>query len=151
MKNEKNAELEREERRILIGDDQYGAQTSEGERMRRSFELDYRDQLKSARLEYVADSNLFIEMARTGVYNILMIDLNWEPDDAIRDFKTGYRILEAVRDFAPKRILWTSESMEDREKGYLYGATHCVRKGLHPTDFENLMNDDNQLTERREK
>jgi DNA-binding response OmpR family regulator len=125
---------------ILIGDDQFGADTPTGQRIREDLELDYRGLFRDrAVLTYTADPDHFIELASTRKYDILLIDLNWCPEDASRDYKTGFRVLKAVQDYAPKRILWTAEEAKDRERGFDYGATDCVNKRPMPAVMEKAL------------
>lgn len=122
--------------KILIGDDKLGADES----LKKNFELDYREIFKDrAELKYTADPEEFIQLAKTKEYDVLMIDLKWSDEDAIKEYKTGYRILEEVRDCAFKRILWTSESEEARQKGFQYGATHCISKRPAPYKLEEII------------
>ena len=124
-------------KKILIGDDQIGSEA--GEALRTLFELKYESALSGFSLEYTADPEDFIEKASTRDYDVLLIDLKWCHDDAIREYKTGYRILDVVRDYAPKRILWTSEDKEDRERGYEHGATECMEKNPIPEKLERIL------------
>jgi CheY-like chemotaxis protein len=127
--------------KILIGDDQFGKQSKMGERMRRDFELDYKSIFQNTTLTYTANPDEFVQLAKTGDYQVLMIDLNWEMDDYGRYNKTGYRVLDAVRDYAEKRILWTSQNKEAHEKAYQHGATHCIGKRPSPKKLEKIIQD----------
>lgn len=118
--------------KVLVGDDQHGADDT----LRQGFLLDYRN---LADFEFTDNPNKFIQMARNGNYDALMIDLKWDKEDYNRDYKTGYRILDNVRDCSPIRILWTSENEELREKGYQYGATHCIPKGIPPRVLDEIL------------
>jgi len=132
--------METKKYQVLIGDDQFGADNSMGEMMRENFEIDYRGVLRDFKLSYTDNPEKYIEMAKTKDYKALLIDLKWCDEDAVRENKTGYRVLEAVRDCAPVRILWTSESNEARNKGYEHGATHCIAKGITPEKLEEIIN-----------
>jgi DNA-binding response OmpR family regulator len=116
--------------KILVGDDQAGIKDSP---CYWNFMDNYS---KIVDPEFTADPDDFIERARTGNYAALMIDLKWSYDSNDR---TGYRVLEAVKDYAPIRILWTSERKEDRERGFDYGATHCIGKGMPPEELEKIL------------
>ena len=124
-------------KRILIGDDQIGSEARIA--LRTLFEMKYEQAFSGFSLEYTADPEDFIEKASTGSYEVLFIDLKWDHDDALREYKTGYRILDAVREYAPKIILWTSEDKADREKGYEHGATHCIEKNPTISELEEIL------------
>ena len=126
-------------KKILVGDDQWGADSKEGERLRWSFEIDYRDVLEDAEIDWTDDPDRFVSMASTGAYDTLLIDLHWSDKDFSRSYKTGFRVLDYVEDYAPKRVLWTSERKEDRERGYRHGATHCIAKGMMPHTMRELV------------
>jgi len=117
-----------EKLRVLVGDDQIGQADSPA---RISFSMKYGE---LAKFEFTADPHDFVGKAKAGNFDALMIDLKWCAEDAEREDKTGYQVLLAVRDLAPVRVLFTSESDEAREKGYDYGATHCIGKSPRP-DF----------------
>ena len=132
MKLEKKIKDEPRKPRVLVGDDQIGVPESPSY-------LNFMDNYRElADFEFTADPTDFVEKAKTG-YDVLMIDLKWDPEDATREYKTGYAVLEAVKDYAPIRALWTSESAEHREKGFQYGATHCIPKGISPEKLEAII------------
>lgn len=113
--------------RVLVGDDDLGI---EGGLHHRSFLRNYG---KLAHFEFTYNADDFIQRAKIGNYDAFLIDLNWEEDDSRRDYKTGFRVLQAVKDYAPIRVLHTSD---DRflQKGFQYGATHCLEK-FRPSSF----------------
>lgn len=119
--------------RVLVGDDQFGVI---GSLMNESFTYDYKS---IAYFDFADKPDMFIGMAKSGNYDALMIDLKWEEEDAVRENKTGYMVLDAVRGYAMKRILWTSESKEARDIGYQHGATQCIPKGMPPEDLEKIL------------
>ena len=108
--------------RVLVGDDQIGVKDS---LQQRAFMRNYEG---LANFDFSDKADDFIERAKMGRYDAFLIDLNWEDEDANRDYKTGFRVLDAVRDCAPIRLLHTSEDEELRQKGYAHGATNCIEK-----------------------
>jgi len=125
--------------KILVGDDQIGV---DGSIPNLNFIDDYG---RHADLEFTDSPDRFIEMAKTGDYYALMTDLNWETADYTRDNKTGYRVLEAVRESAPIRILHTSKSDEEVvAKAKECGATHFLPKGSMPRELEEILMGGNQ-------
>ncbi|MBI4980125.1 hypothetical protein HZC30_01040 [Candidatus Woesearchaeota archaeon] len=120
--------------KILIGDDQLD-DSAQGRDLRTLFELVYRQQLQPFELAYTADPERFVELASSGEYHVLMIDLRWGSDLPTE----GYSILDKVREYAPVRVLWTSESEEARMKGYEHGATHCIGKRPAPEELEQIL------------
>lgn len=119
--------------KILIGDDQVGSEA--GAALRILFELQYHRAFSGFSLDYTADPERFIELAKTREYAVLFIDLKWGPYLPTE----GYRLLQECRDYAPIRILWTSESPEAREQGYQHGATHCIGKNPLPEELEGIL------------
>lgn len=121
-------------RKILIGDDQLG-EPVQGKDLRTLFELVYRQQLQPFELTYTANPQEFVELASTREYSVLMIDLRWGSNLPTE----GYSLLDKVRDYAPVRVLWTSEREEARKKGYEHGATHCIEKRPIPEELEGIL------------
>ncbi len=120
--------------KILVGDDQMGGRV--GHLFQMSFEDTYREQLKDCEIKYIANPEAFVQEARNG-YDILLIDLNWTDEDfgkCWRD-RTGFQVLNAVRDYAPRRVLWTSDAEKAREEALKYGATSCISKKASLEDF----------------
>ena len=99
--------------------------------------FDYRN--LPIKFDFTPDPTEFVRMSRDGRYDALMIDLNWSGHPH-GHLTTGYELLEAVKDYAPIRILHTSEEKEAREKGFEFGATHCIPKGPPPEELEKLIN-----------
>lgn len=125
--------------RVLVGDDQIGVPGSPSN-------LNFIDNYSGLPVDfdYETKPDNFIERARRGDYAALLIDLNWNVPEVERD-EAGYQVLKAVKDYAPIRILHTGESDEAREKGFAYGATHCIGKGIPPEDlYEIIMGDKQQ-------
>jgi DNA-binding response OmpR family regulator len=116
--------------KILIGDDQFGPGP-----LRDIFEMKYEDVLSQHQLAYTNDHEEFVRMAKTKEYDALMIDLRWGFDLETQ----GYEILQQVRDYAPVRVLWTSEQEQARELGYKYGATACIGKNPVPSELEKVL------------
>ena len=109
--------------RVLVGDDQIGI---EGSMHNQGFLRNYGK--LNAKYDFESNPERFIERAKVGRYDTLLIDLNWKDVDSERGYKTGYMILKAVRDYAPVRLLYTSEDTDSRVRGLNYGATRCVEK-----------------------
>lgn len=107
--------------RVLVGDDQISIQ---GSFPHRWFLRTYGS---LAEFEFSDNPVDFIRKAKIGNYDALLIDLNWEDADFTRKYKTGFRVLEEVRNYCPIRILHTSDE-ELMKRGYQYGATHCIEK-----------------------
>lgn len=116
MEQEKQKQL-----RVLVGDDDLGI---EGSLQHRSFLRNYG---RLAHFDFIYNADDFIQRAKTEKYDAFLIDLNWEEDDSRRDYKTGFRVLEAVKDYAPIRVLHTSDD-KFLQRGFQYGATHCLEK-----------------------
>ena len=114
--------MEREKTiRVLVGDDEIGI---EGSFQHRAFLRGYG---KIANFDFSYDAEDFIRRAKNGKYDAFLIDLNWEEDDNHRDYKTGFRVLQAVKDYALIRVLHTSDD-RNIKRGFQYGATHCLEK-----------------------
>lgn len=131
--------MENNKLKMLVGDDQISVYRSVPNI---NFIDDYG---RYAELEFTDNPDEFIEMATTGDYDALLIDLNWETADHTRANKTGYRVLEAVRKSAPIRILHTSKSDEivvARAKEC--GATHFLPKGSMPKELEEILHGGNE-------
>lgn len=122
-------------RKILIGDDQLGSGGKWDVIRRTMFEKDYAKAFSGCSLEYVSDPEKFLELARTGEYHALFIDLRWGAELPTE----GYRLLKECKEYAPLRILWTSEDKEAIEKGYEYGATNCISKSPYPEELEKIL------------
>lgn len=107
--------------RVLVGDDDIGI---EGSIHQKSFLRNYGH---IAKFDFCNIDIEFIERAKTGNYDAFLIDLNWKVDDEHTEYKTGFKVLEAVKDYAKIRVLHTSD---DRfiQRGFQYGATHCLEK-----------------------
>ncbi len=115
--------------RVLVGDDQIG---NPGDHCHKNFVYSYG---RLADYDFTDNPRRFVEMARTGNYDALVIDLRWGPDIP----REGYKVLEETRDYAKIRILHTSENEEARKLGYQHGATHCLEKGCLPEDLEKIL------------
>ena len=121
--------MENKELRVLVGDDQIGEVNSP------SYNA-FRDSYDSlASYDFTTNSDKFIEMAKNGNYDALIIDLRWASDKP----REGYRVLKETKDYSPIRILHTSENEEARKLGYEHGATACVAKGMPPIKLEQLL------------
>jgi hypothetical protein len=119
--------------RVLVGDDNVNNPHHIGHTKL----SDFRN--VAADLDFTDDPNRFIEMARTRQYDTLIVDLIWEKDDYGRDCPRGYRLLDAVRDCAPKRILWNPTNEDTGNLGFKYGATHWIPAGIRPKDLEKVL------------
>ena len=121
--------------RILVGDDQFGG--SSGHLFIESFRERYREQLRGCEVKYVADPEHFVQEAKGGNYAVLLIDLNWTNEDFGRRAtdKTGFQLLDAVKGYAPIRVLWTSDADRVREDALKHGATSCIGKTVSPEEF----------------
>lgn len=120
--------------KILVGDNQFGGST--GHLFIESFSERYSEQLHGCEVKYVSDPTYFLGEAKEGNYDVLLIDLNWENADFSRTRdKTGLRILAAVRNYAPRRVLWTSDADKYREEALSRGATACIDKKVSPEEF----------------
>ena len=108
--------------RVLVGDDQIGVRNS---LQQKAFLRNYGG---LASFDFSDKADDFIARAREGRYDALLIDLNWEDADAEREYKTGFRVLDAVKEYSPRRLLHTSEDQELRQKGFFHGATNCIEK-----------------------
>ena len=123
---------EQKKLRVLVGDDQIGVI---GSLPQKSFLRGY---------GHLADFNFankiedFIAKAREGNYDALIIDLNWEDADWNRDYKTGFRVLEAVKSCEPIRILYTSDE-QLMKKGFEYSATFCLEKNRAASFLEETL------------
>lgn len=124
--------------RILVGDDQVGVA---GSLPQKSF-LRYYKHL--AEFDFENNAENFILRAKEGKYDALIIDLNWEEADWSRDYKTGFRVLKAVKDYAPIRILHTSDE-QLMKRGFEYGATDCLEKNRSASFLEQALNKKGQV------
>ena len=118
--------------KVLVGDDQLGIQ---GTPYHRAFLRGYGH---LANFEFSFLPNDFIEKAKSGKYDALITDLNWTDEDLSRKDKTGFRVLEAIKDYAPIRVLHTSDDTY-MQLGYQHGATHCLEKNKSPTLLEKIL------------
>lgn len=118
--------------RVLVGDDQIGVQSS----------LHQKSFLRSyghlADFDFADKADDFIKKAKEDKYDALLIDLNWEEADNEKEYKTGFRVLEAVKNYAKIRVLHTSDETA-LQKGYTYGATHCIEKHRSASYLEKIL------------
>tara|TARA_Y100000310_G_scaffold134326_1_gene133329 strand:+ start:3069 stop:3878 length:810 start_codon:yes stop_codon:yes gene_type:complete len=133
LKRVLNARCYRDKPLVLVGDDQIGV---EGNQSRLAFEDNYR---KIANFDYETDPDKFVERAKEGEYDALLIDLNWTDEDRETLDKTGFRVLDQVRNFSPIRAVHSSVDEEIRKIGYENGATHIIEKGLPPDEMEKIL------------
>jgi len=131
---EKAMEGQRKTLRILVGDDQIGVP---GSLQQSSFLRNY-SRIVNASFDFECDSERFIERSRDGRYDALLIDLNWTDEDIGRKDKTGFRVLEAVRGYAPIRILHTSDE-DNMKKGLNHGATGFAEKHRSSEYMEKIL------------
>lgn len=117
--------------KLLIGDDQFES----GSFIRTLFEIKYGEVLCKYDVTITADPVQYVALAQSGEYSALMIDLRWGEDLPTH----GYDILTQVREYAPVRVLWTSEQAEARERGYQFGATACIEKNPIPSELERVL------------
>ena len=117
---------------VLVGDDQIGV---EGSLDQKCFLQNY-GSLADFGFSSIADD--FIEKARTGNYDAFLIDLNWKKEDNSREYKTGFSVLEAVKEYAPIRLLHTSDETYG-EIGMRYGARNCIEKHRSRKYLENAL------------
>ena len=117
---------------VLVGDDQIGV---EGSLDQKCFLQNYGG---LADFEFSSIADDFIEKARTGNYDAFLIDLNLEKGDNSREYKTGFSVLEAVKEYAPIRLLHTSDETY-REIGMRYGARNCIEKHRSRKYLENAL------------
>jgi DNA-binding NarL/FixJ family response regulator len=109
--------------RVLVGDDQIGvADSLQQKAFLRNYEgptdFDFRDKPEQ-----------FIEQAKVGNYDALLIDLNWNVDGN-REDTTGLKVLLETKEYAPIRLLHTSNdlSLDLRCAAQLCGATGSIPK-----------------------
>ena len=119
-------ETQNKKLRVLVGDDEIGVACS---LQQKAFLRNYEG---LADFDFEKDSNMFIERAKIGKYDALLIDLCWENADREREDKTGYKVLKEVEHYAPIRLLHTSEDETLRKKGMQFGATTCIEKHRSP-------------------
>ena len=119
--------------RVLLGDDQIGI---EGSFPHRVFLRGYGH---LANFDFSFQPDTFIERARQGKYDALITDLNWTDEDfSKKESKTGFRVLEAIKEYAPIRVLHTSDDTY-MQLGYKHGATHCLEKNRPSTLLEKIL------------
>ncbi|MDO8460400.1 MAG: hypothetical protein Q7S74_04785 [Nanoarchaeota archaeon] len=118
--------------KVLVGDDQLGI---EGSISHKSF---LRCCGHLANFDFSFQPDKFIEKAKQGKYDALITDLNWTDEDLSRKDKTGFRVLEAIKNYAPIRVLHTSDD-EYIQLGYQHGATHCLEKNRPSTLLEKIL------------
>lgn len=121
---------------VLVGDDQIGVTESMHQK---AFLRGYAEMPGKVRYEFTADAEEFIRLARTGKYDALVTDLNWSEEDSEREYKTGFRILEAVKGLAPVILLHTSDDTSIA-LGIRYGATRCIPKNKGRDYFWKALN-----------
>jgi len=118
--------------RVLLGDDQIGI---EGSLYHRSFLRSYGH---LADFEFSYNPEDFIKRAHEKKYDALITDLNWTEEELSKKEKTGFRILEAIRDCAPIRVLHTSDDTY-MKMGFEHGATHCLEKNRSARLLEEIL------------
>lgn len=109
--------------RVLVGDDQIGVSESLHQK---AFLRNYSE---IADFDFENNPDRFIDRARIGKYDALLIDLNWDGERNSEDV-TGFRVLHAVREYSPIRLLHTSNSinLDLKYAAQLCGATNCIEK-----------------------
>lgn len=114
--------------RILVGDDQIGLIGSPSN-------LTFMDNYKDiANFDFETDPDITIERARVERYDAIISDLAYAEQRT-----AGYRVLDAIKDLVPIRILHSGESNEAIQEGYRHGATHCIQKGIMPEELEKIL------------
>ena len=125
--------------KLLVGDDRFGCRSDEtpaDSRAAKSFMQEYESILGNVDVTFVARANEMIGLAARTEYDALMIDLNWGYDRE----EDGYRILDAVSQYAQRRILWTGAfSDEVKKKAKSNHATACIPKYLAPEDLDKIL------------
>lgn len=125
--------------KVLVGDDLIGIA---GSPWQRGFIMGYSDLLESFEFNFTANPEEFIEMAKTREYDALLIDLQWEKADSgsiNHVYRTGYRLLNELRDYAPVRILHSGAEGEMLKRAFRYGATACIPKNVCPKQLEQIL------------
>ncbi|MEI6850260.1 MAG: hypothetical protein WCK29_04445 [archaeon] len=110
-----------EKKKVLVGDDQIGVV---GSIENKAFLRNYSN---IADFDFASEECDFIQRAKNGRYDSLLIDLNWSEEDNSREDKTGFRVLESVKSYSPIRILHTSDEKYIKY-GLKYGATDFAEK-----------------------
>jgi DNA-binding NarL/FixJ family response regulator len=115
--------MENKTLRVLVGDDEIAVENS---LLQRAFLRNYGG---LADFEFETDPDRYIGRARDGKYDALLVDLNWKGSKDPKDI-TGFRVLQASKDYARVRLLHTSNEldMDLRSAVLLLGATGCVPK-----------------------
>jgi len=125
--------------KLLVGDDRFKAYSGiplEENRAVKSFMREYESILDNMDVTFVGNPKEMIELAVRSEYDALMIDLNW----GYHSEEEGYRILDALSMYSPKRILWTGAFSEEvqKEAGFRH-ATACIPKHLEPEELVEII------------
>jgi len=120
-------------KRVLVGDDQLSV---EGSLHNKSFIRAYGH---VADFDFESNLGKYIDRARVGNYDALLIDLDWNDGNPSRS--TGLSLLHKVRDYAPIRLLHTSHELNlDLSCALkLVGATGYVQKHRASSYLQNAI------------
>jgi len=125
--------------KLLVGDDRFKAYSGipiEENRAVKGFMQEYESILNNMDVTFVGNANQMIEFAARTEYDALMIDLNW----GYHREEDGYRILDAVSLYSPKRILWTGDYSEGVQKeARSHHASACIPKHLEPEELVEII------------